>query len=121
MTDLSLCVLPVQRTTVLASNSMYCCLSICCDDEQKSIVVEDLSPLAMYALRNADLMPQPAAADSRHYDDDDDVDDDQTHVAAAADDDDGAEQVLFTDDDIQVMMCYITYTALWCVGFIALT
>ena len=78
--------------------------------EQKSIVVEDLPPLAMYALRKADLVPRPAAV-SRHDDDDEDDDDEQANMADEADD--GAEQVLFTDDDIKVMcrVCFIVLTS----------
>lgn len=72
--------------------------------EQKSIVVEDLPPLVMYALRKADLVPKSV---SRHDDDDDD-DDEQTKMAAPADD--GAQQVLFTDDDIKVMCRVLLYS-----------
>jgi len=71
--------------------------------EQKSIVVEDLSPLAMYALRKADLVPRQAARSQRHDDDKDDVDDDD-EAASDKDHNKDAEQVLLTDDDIQVMI-----------------
>ena len=66
---------------------------------QKSIVVDDLSPLAMYALRKASLVPQSAARSAR------DLDEDAAHgrTAAAAAAADNTHQVLLTDDDIKVI------------------
>ena len=72
---------------------------------QKSIVVEDLSPLALYALNRAKLVPQPAPRARPGRDDDDDDDDGGGggggHQTAAAVE---REQVLLTDDDIKVMI-----------------
>ena len=70
--------------------------------EQKSIVVEDLSPVVMYALHKANLLPQPTTTTTTtpaHHDDDDDANDE--HESDEAGD---AEQVLLTDDDIKVMI-----------------
>ena len=79
------------------------CACVCVCAEQRSIVVEDLSPLAMYALRKANLARRPPTPPTRH--------DEHEHphptaaaaaAAAAANDDDDADQPQLTDDDIKV-------------------
>jgi len=67
---------------------------------QKSILIEDLSPLAMYVLHKANVLPDSDSAEdvgatgaAKQLDN-----------AADADNEDSDARVLLSDDDIHVMM-----------------